>query len=275
MFSNNVILSFTPSSRYNRRLSPIKIPFNCRIKPGLGGGAAEDGDYDEYDSYDSSGSGGRGSAMGGQSLLGNIEEMYKMSVSKGDNVLILESRDESADVAFGDRLTVRTDFETRSFLNLALNKCWISEHPDPTERPGAGEMLLVVNGCPATAAGGEENVVVVGSATDKPKFSFTVTERLARLRRMYVFCVIGLCSPLESLAGGNVNMVRCGFFYNISGFPVKTLIGFLVRRCPTTLHVFRPFRLRHRPPQSCSAATIPSRTSLCPPPPRLLSRRGF
>ena len=195
MFMNNVILSFSPSSRFSGHR--IEIPFVCAFRSGFGGEAIDDGDITD-------------TGMASLARTGNIEEMYKMSVSKvdgesggGGSVIILEERGEQADVAFGDQLIARTEAELNMGLNLALDKCWISARPDDLMPRGreAGELLLVDGGCPA--AGG---VKVFGGPSERPGLAFEVTESMAKLQRVYIFCLVGMCSPNEAFARGNLNM---------------------------------------------------------------------
>ena len=105
-------------------------------------------------------------------------------------------------MAFGDHLIARTEAELNMGLNLALDKCWISSRPDDLMPRGAdGELLLVDGGCPA--AGG---VRVFGGPSERPGLAFDVTDSMARLQRVYLFCLVGMCSPSEAFARGNLNL---------------------------------------------------------------------
>ena len=125
-------------------------------------------------------------------------------------MIILEERGEQADVAFGDHLIARTEAELNMGLNLALDKCWVSSRPDDlTPRGGreaAGELLLVDRGCPAGGSGGG-GVRVFGGPSERPGLAFQVTESMARLQRVYIFCLVGMCSPSKAFARGNLNLV--------------------------------------------------------------------
>ncbi len=259
MFTNNVVLSFSPASRYYGR-APIEIPFSCRFKPGLGGGPADDtGDYD-YDYGEGDDSGGRGSTTIG---MNSVEEMYQMSLYKEDDVLIVERRGETGDVTLGDKISVHTSFETKAFLNLALETCWVSAHPDKEARPGRGDVVLVSEGC----AVGPHVEITAGGMMDKPQFAFNVTQRMARLRNLYVFCLIGLCSPIQSMAGGNLNMVIKRPAWKFSKV-LQVHIYFPVRRSQGSLpRVDLPYALflaAAACESGCSAAD-PARPALRPP----------
>ena len=67
MFMNNVLLSFSPSSRFSGHR--IEIPFVCAFRSGFGGEAIDDEEITD-------------AGMASLARTGNIEEMYKISVSK-------------------------------------------------------------------------------------------------------------------------------------------------------------------------------------------------
>ena len=69
MFVNNVVLSFSPSSRFGGHR--VEIPFLCAFRSGFGGEAIDDEEV-----------AGSGVSLAGFARTGNVEEMYKISVSK-------------------------------------------------------------------------------------------------------------------------------------------------------------------------------------------------
>ena len=69
MFVNNVVLSFSPSSRFGGHR--VEIPFLCAFRSGFGGEAIDDEEVARS-----------GVGMAGLARTGNVEEMYKISVSK-------------------------------------------------------------------------------------------------------------------------------------------------------------------------------------------------
>ena len=59
------------------------------------------------------------------------DEMYGLRVSSAGGGLLLRRRGDSAPVSVGQRIRVRTHFETTlstSFFHVALEKCWIADH---------------------------------------------------------------------------------------------------------------------------------------------------
>ena len=51
--------------------------------------------------------------------------------SPAPSALLMEHPGESATLSVGDRIKIETDFETRSFLSLAIEQCWISDVSEP------------------------------------------------------------------------------------------------------------------------------------------------
>ena len=192
MFTNNVKLQFGSHSAFYQR--DIQIPFSCRFQPGLNGAAVED-DSDS-DSFVDPTERRAGSILDSEAM----EEMYSMQVTSEKNGILVRKREESADIALGDTLLVETDFETRSFLHLAIERCWLSGQPAADVGKVGKQQMLIWEGCPA-----QTTVNVTMYPTANPSFSFPVTEDLAG-RELYVFCLIGLCSPDAKLASGNLGM---------------------------------------------------------------------
>ena len=119
---------------------------------------------------------------------------------------------------------------------------------------------------------------VFGGPSERPGLAFSVTESMARMQRVYIFCLVGMCSPSEAFARGNLNLVsnlHCSMFGNCC-----------VPRCscsPTPFSVrglepaLRPrFGVGPEPggaPNPGGAAADPAGPSRRPQAPRLLPRR--
>ena len=200
MFRNKVHLHFRSSSEFFGHSA--EVSFSCKFKPGLlGGGEASAVVYDDYeDDYLDYGD------EVGYSFGRDSSEMYTMTVQlksrPGHPRDLVSHRTESADVALGDELRVQTDFETRSPLSLAIEQCWISQNSKAVDGPSSGEQILIENGCPWPGS----NVSIDASSVN-PSFAFRVSETHLQLRKMYIFCLIGLCSPDKILAEGNLKLV--------------------------------------------------------------------
>lgn len=130
--------------------------------------------------------------------------------SPAPNALLMENPGEAATVSVGDKLKIETDFETRSSLSLSLEQCWISDGSDL--RQGAevrsnpeDPRWLVWQGCPSNR---NVSMSAVSSGGNYPSFAFRITDDHYKMKRVYIVCVIGLCSPGESI-GGNIGKVTC------------------------------------------------------------------
>lgn len=186
---NEIYLKFTPGSEFYNQL--IRIPFTCKYPPGLlGFNVPEedlDGDYDgTVDNAESS-------------------EMYTLQIlrKKTDQripQILATNPGDHAIVAVGDQLKVETDFETRAFLSLAIEQCWIADHPDADQRTVSEDKWLIYEGCPATP-----NVTMFPLPLGtNPAFAFSVTDEHRKMGQFYLFCIMGLCSPVQELTGGNL-----------------------------------------------------------------------
>lgn len=205
MVRNNLVLQFSPSSKFNSR--SLEIPFTCTFKASLPG---------QPDAYDAEIVGDdlfSNNKVDEKNAYDDLEEMYVLLVdrqSQGGSELLAQTRSDSANVSPGDILRVRTDFETRAALKLAIEKCWLSPSPAVATADGADEsdeertFPLVDKGCSAGS-----NVTVLSTQDGlNPSFILRLGENLLALRRIYIFCRLGLCSPVESLATGNIVMVN-------------------------------------------------------------------
>ena len=62
---------------------------------------------------------------------------------------------------------------------------------------------LISDACPSNA-----NVTMFPTKMGaNPAFAFEVTEAHRRMGQIYLFCIIGLCSPIKSLTTGNLGLV--------------------------------------------------------------------
>jgi hypothetical protein len=112
----------------------------------------------------------------------------------------------SADVKLGDTIVVSTHFETSKgdVFSLAINKCWLSDHPAADKRTINNENWLLYEGCPSDfKIDGSENYNNVSllpklSEGYGPSFTFDITRRHASgMNKMYIKCLIGLCSSIK------------------------------------------------------------------------------
>lgn len=204
MFRNNVVLQFASQSRLFEK--KVSIPFLCRIKPGVNG--HDQGVVEPVgESIDSELS--AGSSVADESTM---EEMYTMIVERkarnGEKhpQMLVDHRDQMADVALGDELKVMTAFDTKSPLMLAIERCWISDNAEVDPNAVPKEQVLIWEGCPT-----ESSVnVTMGSthAKQNPWFSFQVDESIMGFGEFYLFCLIGLCSPVPLQRTGNLGSCR-------------------------------------------------------------------
>ena len=216
MFRNNIVLHLGPSSSLER--AELVVPFSCRFKPGLPGmeaeaEAASQGDggnaaLDDF-SFDS---------VGDQEE--EEEEMYVMIVTvfhlDGRPSSVLSRRGDAAVASVGEEARVSVSFDTRASLRLALEKCWLTAYEDGGYYDAdSGDRLLVKEGCPVLSDDGGANVTLLpngggggeGGPLD-PSFSFRLTPLARPAKRVYLMCLMGLCSPEQSASGLNVGQVR-------------------------------------------------------------------
>ncbi|XP_071750219.1 transforming growth factor beta receptor type 3 [Lepeophtheirus salmonis] len=199
MLKNNVRLYIEGDTKLQ-----IRIPFNCRFQNGFPGfpssssenqDASEEDDLDdddEKDYYDEDDYGD--------------EEMYELHVSRINKKRpepLVKEFGQTAQLQIGDTIKVQTSFETRALLNLALERCWLADHSSPdSELLLEEDLWLIWEGCPS-----HENITVFSTLGGRnPSFAFTVSKEIAKMRKFYIFCVLGLCSPL---ATNNGNLKKC------------------------------------------------------------------
>ncbi|TRY62871.1 hypothetical protein TCAL_02037 [Tigriopus californicus] len=201
MFRNNVVLQFASQSRLFKK--KVSIPFSCRIKPGINGHG-----QGVVERVGSSADTGRFSGSSDSDET-TMEEMYSMIIerkARNGFELLVDHRDQMADVALGDELRVMTSFDTKSPLMLDIERCWISGNAQVDLTSVLKEQVLIWEGCPA-----ESSVnVTMGSthARQNPWFSFQVDESIMGFGEFYLFCLIGLCSPDPLFKTGNLGSCR-------------------------------------------------------------------
>ena len=213
MMKNNVILKFAPGSQFANL--EVRLPFECRFCSGFQ--EFEASDYNEEDCDDE------------DTDIPNSpfekEELYEMKVSlqldgpKTQNkvshsTVLLEDRFSPAvDVKTGDTIVVSTFFDTsKGFLNLAIKKCWLSDHRSNDEQTINERNWLLYEGCPSdrmiNGMENANNVILLSTMSEEegPSFSFDITNRIAHdMRYMYINCLMGLCSSTGAF--GNVEQV--------------------------------------------------------------------
>jgi len=126
----------------------------------------------------------------------------------------MENPGDTATLAVGDKIRIETDFETRSIFSLALEQCWITDDVElhqgvPSMTGSADPRWLIWQGCPSNS-----NVSMAVTSGNFPTFSFTVNEDHHKMKRVYIVCLIGLCSPGENL-GKNIGQVSHKNGFNI------------------------------------------------------------
>ena len=129
--------------------------------------------------------------------------------SPAPSALLMEHPGESATITVGDKIKVETDFETRSFFNLAIEQCWLTDGSDlrngvQGSKTPENSRTLIWQGCPSN-----DNVSLsaLSAAGNFPSFSFRVTEEHHKMKKVYIVCLIGLCTPIGSEPTGNIGMV--------------------------------------------------------------------
>ena len=191
---NEIYLKFTPESEFYNQL--VRIPFTCKYPPGLLGFTVPDDDLD--DEYDDS----EEDADNDDSEMYTMQILRKKVDKRVPQVLVTNPNDQ-ATVSVGDQLKVQTDFKTRAFLSLSIEQCWIADHANADERTVSEDKWLVYQGCPAT----EDVTMFPLPLGTNPAFAFNVTDEHRKMGQFYLFCIMGLCSPVEELTGGNLGSV--------------------------------------------------------------------
>lgn len=188
---NTIKLYFKAGSNVEQ---PLQVPFICKYPPGIGAGF---GDYDDYEDDIE------------VNEEPNFSEMYTMEILRSQKQLhkppevLVTKTEDSAHVAVGDQLKVQTNFVTRSYISLAIERCWISDKPAEHQAMYDRNNYLIYEGCPA-----DKNVTMFPQPLGKfPAFAFEVTEAHARKDAIYLYCIMGLCSTVKSMTSGNLAMV--------------------------------------------------------------------
>ena len=118
----------------------------------------------------------------------------------------------------GDRLKVQTEF-ANAFLSLSIEQCWVSDNPSADKRSVAQDQWLIYEACPTST-----NVTMFPTQPgSNPAFAFEVTEEHRRMGQIYLFCIMGLCSPMKQLTTGNLGLVRLNQFIFVVDFQLFSL----------------------------------------------------
>lgn len=222
VLDNRVNLQFTPESKLHGL--DVSIPFACKFPQGLdrfGSFGTDGGDDDDYSEEDD--------VVGDDDEDGDNGEVYKLKVyastpqasakaaaANSTSVLILSERKEKGSVRVGQRLRVALDLPSTAF-GLSAEKCWLSERASSDQDKVNENRLLVWDGCPPTDPySNVNNVEFVTSSTSPafPAFAFDVTRQHLRMRKIYIFCLVGLCKA-DKKQPGKIDMClsrdeRCG-----------------------------------------------------------------
>lgn len=193
IMQNEIHLQFAPYSEFYGE--DVRIPFTCKYPPGVGDFAAVESDFDDDDDD---------LAEEGEE---ENKEMYTMKILRkrkrpSQPELLVSHPNEHATVLLGDRLKVQTDLASKSFLSLTVEQCWVSDNPSADRRFIEDYQWLISDACPSNA-----NVTMFPTKMGaNPAFAFEVTEAHRRMGQIYLFCIIGLCSPIKSLTTGNLGL---------------------------------------------------------------------
>lgn len=196
---NEIHLQFAEGSEFYRH--PVRIPFTCKFAPGFLGFPVSEPEDEEYESYDTF-------HEDDEADENDDDEMYTMKIlrkvrNQRRPEILVTRPDDQATVNVGDQLKVQSDFKTRSFLSLMIEKCWIADHASADQRSISEDKWLIYEGCPTS-----KNLTMLPTPMGSdPAFAFSVTEEHLRMGQFYIFCIMGLCSPVESLTSGNLVMV--------------------------------------------------------------------
>lgn len=192
---NEIHLKFAEGSEFHGL--PVTVPFTCKYPPGFQGFPINTDDYDyDYDYDDEE-----------PDTTESSSEMYGMKIlrkkkrSKRPEVLVSKPNDR-ATVSVGDQLKVQTVFASQTVLSLMIEECWVSDHPGADKHSVPSHHRLIEEGCSVS-----KNVTMFPTPLGtQPAFVFEVTNEHRRMSQIYLFCIIGLCSPVESLTTGNLGM---------------------------------------------------------------------
>ena len=221
-------LQFAKGSKYFGM--EVHLPIICRFRPGafLSGSNSHTDDTDNYDGFDDSVNKVSNSLykmiVSRQSTAADLKESQasknkgalanKKSPPNSEAEVLLTDRLSVANVNVGDRIKVSANFETRFFYGIAIEKCWLSNHDASDEKSLSDDNnWLVWKGCPPNVANddfkNENNVTMLPNPSrSSPSFTFDVTRRQADMRKIYIFCLMGLCSS-KQIKAGDVGGVSC------------------------------------------------------------------
>ena len=194
IMNNAIHLEFSPGSEYHGK--SVRVPFTCKFPPGWYGMSTADDNIDVSNDYDDD-------EDEAEDEMYTMKVMRKKKHTKLPQILVARP-DDHATVFVGDHLKVQTDFKTRLPASLMIEKCWISNHADAVDRSLDTGKFLIYEGCPTN-----KNVTMlpVPYGTN-PSFTFAVNAEHRRMGQIYIFCVLGLCTPIKSLTSGNLIEVR-------------------------------------------------------------------
>ena len=205
---NNVHLKFASGSEYSDL--EVLLPFECRFCSGIQMDAQASSDYNEEDCDDD-----EDTDLDSPGSLDD-DEMYEMNVSlvidpsqssikpSNTRLLLSERYSKAQEIKVGDKIKVSTYFETKAdIFSIAINKCWLSDHPAADRRTINNNNWLLYEGCPADQLLGYETNNVTLLLPDQssgygPSFTFDITPRHTKeMRNIYIKCSIGLCSSIK------------------------------------------------------------------------------
>merc|ERR1712045_137529 len=195
---NEIHLKFSPQSELYGYL--VRLRFTCKYAPGIFGFPMTDDTSDDDDlEYESSTDDDE-----------DKEEMYTMQISRKrkrplPSEILVSRKNDHAKVYVGDQLKVQTDLQTKFPVSLMIEKCWLGNHPNANEpRSLMDANWLIYEGCPHNP-GDSSNVtmfpVPIGT---NPGFTFQITEAHSKMNQVYVFCLIGICTPDPGQSNGNI-----------------------------------------------------------------------
>ena len=219
---NNVVLKFASGSEYSDL--EVLLPFECRFCSGIQMDAQASSDYNEEDCDDEEDTG----LDSPVSLDGG--ELYEMNVSlvmdpsqssnKASNtrLLLSERYSPAKDIKVGDKIKVSTYFESTNanLFSIAINQCWLDDHPATDRRTINNNNWLLYEGCPADHLLGYKtnNVTLLPPDPSNgfgPAFTFDVTQKHTQeMRNIYIKCSIGLCSSMKGFG----NFAEVCFIFN-------------------------------------------------------------
>ena len=140
-----------------------------------------------------------------------MSQVYAGSRHDASRPLTASRSGVTPNVHAGDTVTVNFDFETPLKFGLSIEQCWLTSQPSGKS---ANDHWLVADGCPGPSA------TMVSSS----RFQFVVTQQHLAMRRIYIFCVVGICKTEGKVTDklGKVSYIYNRLFF---GRPKKKLRG--------------------------------------------------